>query len=132
MSVRPYSDAPAEILLELPPSPQSVSHARQQIRRFCLAGVRDTLADDAELLTSELVTNACNVARGPITLTASLDLTGVTVTVTDDADGDVRPAAACPNGDADRGRGLFLVQELAGSWGTIRHRYGKTVWFHLP
>ena len=132
MNGRPRSDAPAEMLLQLPPSAQSVPHARWQIRQFCSTRVQDTLADDAELLTSELVTNACNVAHGPIMLAASSDLTGVTITVTDDDDRDVRPAVACPAGDADSGRGLFLLDQLAGSWGTIRHRHGKSIWFRLP
>jgi anti-sigma regulatory factor (Ser/Thr protein kinase) len=131
MNGRLRSNAPAELLLQLPPSAQWVPHARRQIRRFCSTRVH-ALADDAELLTSELVTNACNVASGPIVLAASSDLTGVTITVTDDADSDVRPAVACPTGDADSGRGLFLLDQLAGSWGTIRHRHGKSIWFRLP
>lgn len=132
MSRRPRSSAPGDMLLQLPPSAQSVSHARREVRDFCTARVQDALADDAELLTSELVTNACNVAHGLITLTASRDLSGVTITVTDDDDSDVHPTVSCPDGESDSGRGLFLIGQIAGSWGTIRHTHGKSVWFHLP
>lgn len=132
MSRRPRGQMPAETLLQFPPSTTSVRQARRAVRRFCSTPARDALADDAELLTSELVTNACNVAHGLITLTGSGDRAGVTITVTDDDVGDVHPAVACPDGEAETGRGLFLLDQIASSWGTVRHAHGKSVWFRLP
>jgi hypothetical protein len=34
--------------------------------------------------------------------------------------------------ERDTGRGLFIVDAMASSWGTTPHTEGKSVWFRLP
>ncbi|MDV5143278.1 ATP-binding protein [Streptomyces sp. SBC-4] len=92
----------------------------------------ERLADTAELLVSELVTNA-------VTHTDSRTV-GVVVTRTDeravrimvlDTDRAEMSAPACPSGDEESGRGLFLVAALADRWGVERVATGKRVWCEL-
>ena len=124
--------AASELLLRVWADPHSVGDARRAVKDFCHNGGLGLLADDAELLTSELMTNACRATHGLITLVALRDAAGVVVTVTDDDRSEVAMSASLPAIDADTGRGLFLVDQMAGSWGTSRYTGGKTVWFRLP
>ena len=122
---------PNELVLEFLPAPRSVGQARRAVGEFCRSGSHSALADDAELLTSELMTNACRHGVGPVTVLALRSLTSVVVTVTDD---DVGGQLAVVEQHADRemGRGLLLVGALAGAWGTHAHAGAKSVWFRLP
>src|SRR4051812_35600887 len=121
-----------ELVLRLWPAPSAVGQARHAVGEFCRAGQHSAFAEDAELLTSELMTNACRHARGLITLLVLRDGASLVVTVTDDnvPDGPLEKLAQDP--ERDSGRGLFLVDAMAGSWGTAAHTAGKSVWFRLP
>ncbi|MGW2251096.1 SpoIIE family protein phosphatase [Kitasatospora sp. NPDC001660] len=86
------------------------------------------LADYAELLVSELVTNALLHAEAPRRLRLFRDRV-LTVEVSD-AGGQtpqLRPFAEQDEG----GRGMFLVSELAQRWGSRLTRDGKVVWAEL-
>jgi anti-sigma regulatory factor (Ser/Thr protein kinase) len=120
-----------EIVLRIWATPRSVRDARRAIGEFCRSGGLTSLATDAELLTSELVTNSCSAVDGLITVVLLRDEAGVVVTVTDDDTSEVTAPAICPPALADAGRGLYLVEHIASDWGTSRYRYGKTVWFRL-
>ncbi|MBB2913281.1 anti-sigma regulatory factor (Ser/Thr protein kinase) [Streptosporangium becharense] len=109
-------------------------------RRF----VRDVAADwnamgdvpeIAELLTSELVTNAMAYGSGdtstvsPIRITVSGEKELLTVDVHDSCIAVPRMRRA---GDLEvSGRGLAIVQELSRNWGWTLNPYGKSVWFQL-
>lgn len=83
----------------------------------------------ALVLTSELVTNAVVHARTQVDVRVELATDHMRVEV---ADSDPRlplPTAHVP--EALGGRGLFLVQELASTWGTDTCPGGKVVWFTL-
>jgi two-component sensor histidine kinase len=83
------------------------------------------------LLTSELVTNAVRYAGTAIRISLErLHRGGVRIAVTDSARGDW-PQVEKPTVDAEGGRGLWLVDRLASSWGTTAGRRGKSVWFEL-
>jgi anti-sigma regulatory factor (Ser/Thr protein kinase) len=123
--------AGSALRVHLPPLPASVPGARRAVGSLCRSAGLDGAADDAELLTSELMTNACRVSEGFITLVASLNDDGVLITVIDDNPNDIDPPVP-PDADADTGRGLFLIDQLAGSWGISRQRDRKAVWFRLP
>ena len=120
-----------ELVLQLWPSPHTVGQARRAIGEFCRSGAHANLADDAELLTSELVTNACRHSAGQVTVLALRNAARVVVTVTDD-DTAHRPQLILADSGQDHGRGLMLVDALAGAWGTTAHAGGKSVWFRLP
>jgi anti-sigma regulatory factor (Ser/Thr protein kinase) len=108
-----------------------VSVARRFVERTLrLWEVDDTFVDEAVLLASELMSNAVLHAR-----------TDVRVTVLAHEDGSLRvevadensrlPLTAAPPEDAQSGRGLWLVETLASSWGVERTGEGKTIWFEL-
>ena len=121
-----------ELVMQLLPMPRSVGQARRAVGDFCRSGRHAALADDAELLTSELMTNACRFSEGQVTVLALGNMTSVVVTVSDDDDGDQPLRIAAQDLDKDTGRGLFLVDAIAGAWGTRAHTGGKSVWFRLP
>ncbi|MET9956022.1 ATP-binding protein [Streptomyces sp. NPDC006339] len=90
------------------------------------------LADTAELLVSELVTNA-------VTHTGSRTI-GVAVTrpvettvriMVLDTDRTEMPPPAAPGADEESGRGLVLVGALSDRWGVERVTTGKRVWCEL-
>jgi anti-sigma regulatory factor (Ser/Thr protein kinase) len=113
---------------ELPASASSAGLARVLVRS-ALAGFETQLVEVAELLVSELVTNAVAHARSAPVM--RIDVTGdaVRVMVADAAPGPVEVADAAQ--DAPGGRGLLLVDSLAASWGWSPTPEGKRVWFTL-
>ncbi|MET9390584.1 ATP-binding protein [Streptomyces sp. NPDC006624] len=91
---------------------------------------RSDLTDVAELLTSELVTNAIVHTDHDALLTATVGPRGLRVEVRDFVAR--RPRLRVPVADeGTNGRGLFLVQSLADAWGVRPHGVGKAVWFEL-
>jgi anti-sigma regulatory factor (Ser/Thr protein kinase) len=117
---------------------------RDALRSWELAGrqgdpdERDTLVDDAVLLTSELVTNAVLHAGTPVRVTCRL-LGGLSDGAVEIAVLDLRPAQLRPNlphsaaeaAERTNGRGLQLPSELASAWGVTYARAAKAVWFRL-
>ncbi|OKI10218.1 ATP-binding protein [Streptomyces sp. CB02923] len=91
------------------------------------------IADDAELVVSELVTNAVMHSGGrKITVALTLRDGCLRITVGDGTPGNT--ALPTPPEDADEhGRGLFLVQSIAagqkGAWGISGN--GATTWCDL-
>jgi serine phosphatase RsbU (regulator of sigma subunit)/anti-sigma regulatory factor (Ser/Thr protein kinase) len=84
----------------------------------------------AELLVSELVTNALRHASGRIELTALLLDEALVVSV---SDGDQPLPRLRRVHDSDEGgRGLQLVAMLASRWGSRVTPEGKVVWCELP
>ncbi len=102
--------------------------ARRALRDWCPAGIDPGLLDDAELLVSELVTNALRHGRGAIELRAAVDDNRVFVEVVDEGSGFERTLR---RGDFDQvgGWGLEIVEELASRWGV--HEGTTHVWFEL-
>ncbi|MEO3806990.1 ATP-binding protein [Nonomuraea sp. B1E8] len=114
----------------LPPRHASVPRARHAVRAQLLAWGLPHGSEAAELLVSELVTNAVRHARGPIRLRLSLtgDLLRCEVEDTSPDLPRLRPAGH----DDESSRGLHLVEAIASGWGSTRTRRGKRVWFDLP
>jgi two-component sensor histidine kinase len=89
----------------------------------------DDLRDAAALLTSEVVTNSVLHARTDVEVTVSRLDDGVAVEV---SDGSRRaPVRRLQLEEATTGRGVELLQQLAGQWGVTLHADGKTVRFTL-
>jgi len=104
-------------------------------RRFARDYLADAGADArcqqiAELLVSELVTNALVHARSTSRLWISLSDGIARVEVTDDGPGE--PALKEPGPDG--GYGLRVTDTLARAWGVTRRADSpdKTVWFTVP
>jgi signal transduction histidine kinase len=91
----------------------------------------DRLRDDAELLVSEVVTNALVHARtDELHLVVRRFDEGVRVEV-EDGGGGPTPRRRAFSHTAVNGRGLGLVDTSAAAWGTERTSFGKVVWFEL-
>ena len=115
---------------QLPPLDETVATARHLVSRACETFGLADLADDAALLTSEVVTNAVRHASEPIGLQVGNHRGGVVVAVRDDSE--VMPVIRKLERYGERGRGMHLVDALAVQWGIERDLSpGKTVWFHL-
>jgi anti-sigma regulatory factor (Ser/Thr protein kinase) len=120
-----------ETVVRLSPEPASCRGARHAVRDFCRRQGLDDVCESAELLTSELVTNALREARDEVTLGMRLDGRSLAVWVSGDTDSGVVARAVLPDAQAEQGRGLFIVQSLASEWGTSRSRDSTSVWFRL-
>jgi len=110
------------------PEPPAVALSRRTVRATLGGWGLGQLGDTAELLTSELVTNALLYTEGPISVRLLRDRT-LLCEVYDGSETVPRLRAAAD--DDDGGRGLHLVKELSNRWGTRRTTTGKTVWFEL-
>ena len=119
-------------LLTLLPERKSCTLARAAMRVFCHTHNMTNLSEDAELLASELVGNAVEHAGGTIVLAAEARDGLLTVMVTDDNAGLPVSRNANPQLLDERGRGLLVVEAIAGDWGTTQQGPRKCVWFRLP
>ena len=109
---------------------RAVPEARRALRELLQGWGRPGRSETAELLTSELVTNALVHTDDDALLTATVSPDGLRVEVRDSVPRRPRPYA--PNtDDGTHGRGLVLVQSLADAWGVRAHGVGKAVWFEL-
>ncbi|MCD7436889.1 SpoIIE family protein phosphatase [Streptomyces lincolnensis] len=113
----------------LRPDPAEVGRARAVVREQVHAWGAGRLADSAELMVSELVTNAIRHSHGrPVEL--RLVRGDTLMCEVDDDDHELPNLLSAGPGDLV-GRGLRVVSTLAREWGASRTRAGKTVWFEL-
>ncbi|MFJ4282306.1 ATP-binding protein [Streptomyces massasporeus] len=134
-------DDRADDITERDPAPQlrrrlgradlrAVPEARRALREMLGQWGKHGQSDVAELLTSELVTNAIVHTDHDAVLTATVGPHGLRVEVRDFVAR--RPRLRVPVADdGTNGRGLLLVQSLADAWGVRPHGVGKAVWFEL-
>ncbi|MFJ5641724.1 SpoIIE family protein phosphatase [Streptomyces sp. NPDC093223] len=109
--------------------PAEVGRARAAVREQLHAWDLARLADPAELMVSELVTNAIRHSHGrPVQLRLIRD---ETLLCEVDDDDHTLPTLLGADRGAETGRGLRVVSTLAREWGTSRTAAGKTVWFEL-
>ena len=118
----------AEVALH--PEPSSVRAARKYVSDELTSVGLDDAAATAELLVSELVTNAILHARTPVRV--SVDVVGDVVRVTVADDSPRAPQQRRHSVDSGTGRGLLLVERMATRWGVEVGSAGKVVWFELP
>ncbi|MFI1167750.1 ATP-binding protein [Streptomyces sp. NPDC020801] len=130
----------ADDVIERRPAPQlrrrlgradlrAVPEVRRALRELLRHWGRPGTSDVAELLTSELVTNALVHTDDDAVLTATVSARGLRVEVRDFVAR--RPRPRTTSNDDTGGRGLVLVQSLADDWGVCAHGVGKSVWFEL-
>ena len=96
--------------------------------------VSPAVIDEAEIVISELVSNAIRHARpladGNLRVHGKVKAGVVEVEVTDGG-GDSTPRPAPRTIWAPSGRGLRIVRSLAHEWGVTEDRTGSTVWASL-
>ncbi|MFI1796945.1 ATP-binding protein [Streptomyces sp. NPDC020379] len=138
---------PWSYTLNLPNDPRSAWIARITLRGVLSSHELNELRDDAELLTSELVTNAYRYSDGAVELRIrELATPGIRISVWD-----TNPEVPEPfeqpvlrpveprRTDTTYGRGLLIVRRCADNWGSTSygHRWygpgfrGKWLWCEL-
>lgn len=114
---------------EFAAEPSSVRDVRRLVRDV-LERWEHASCDTAELLVSELATNAVIHARSRYTVSVRrLSGDGIRVEVADASP--ATPVRRHYSETSGTGRGLGLVEDLAASWGIDRTPAGKRVWFVL-
>lgn len=118
----------ASLLLDL--DRRSPSAARRFVSSTLAAWGCSQMADDALLVTSELVTNAIVHASSAPELVLRLSAEALHIEVRDRSPGSPTPNDAAP-GDVG-GRGLAMIDRMAAAWGvTPTSGGGKAVWVDL-
>ncbi|WP_354378914.1 ATP-binding protein [Streptomyces sp. PvR034] len=132
-------EVPTSSCMAVPHGPAGVGTARHRMReQLRIGGLPDSVVDDAVLILSELLSNACRHGRplgtqeigdGDIRAAWRVDKAGrLTVEVTDGG-GPTRPVPATPSVTARGGRGLNIISALAQDWGVRDGAGGEvTVW----
>jgi GAF domain-containing protein/anti-sigma regulatory factor (Ser/Thr protein kinase) len=114
---------------------QALGDVRQFVRDQLTTWAWGSKSDEAELLTTELVTNALIHADSEVDLWLREQQDRLRVDV---CDWDPRPPVPAPitfteefESEAEHGRGLLIVEALASAWGKAPRGRGKSVWFEL-
>ncbi|EFF91126.1 ATP-binding protein [Streptomyces sp. e14] len=128
-----------EYSLHIPNDPRAVTVTRRTLRLILTLHGLIGLVDTAELLATELISNAVLHTKGPAALRLRFSA-GVLRIGAWDADPappepPATPAALEDLADQEGGRGLFLVKTCADLWGwqpqTRNGDRGKVVWCEL-
>ena len=114
--------------MRFPMSIDSVARARHFVRS-ALKEFPGATVDTAELLTSELATNAVLHGRTAFEVSVRVAAGRLHIAVTDGSGG--APVPLSPLGSDCHGRGLLILDELSERWGTTADPPGKMVWFDL-
>jgi anti-sigma regulatory factor (Ser/Thr protein kinase) len=119
-----------EVAGQLPAQSESPRAARglitDALRRW---GLDKELVADAQLVVTELATNAVVHARTAFSVHVRHDASAVRISVTDSSCAE--PSLGNPAQHDLSGRGLWLVSRLASRWGVEPTHAGKTVWAEL-
>lgn len=125
----PCTMRPCQVLL--PADPTAPRLARDFLRGACCSQHPTEVVEEAQLLVSELVTNAVRHGSPPIELQvrcAGDDALEIRVRDANPAP----PERRAVNLDAEGGRGLMLVDLVSQTWGSDQNPDdGKSVWFTL-
>ena len=103
-------------------------NAPRNVRRAIAAAFPEggMMIEDVTLVASELVTNVLRHTKGTGAICV-WDSDPLLLTVSDSSDLPVMAESAVHGG-----RGLSIVSELAGEWGTTYTTKGKTIWVQFP
>jgi len=116
------------VVFTLPSTPYSVQMARFYVRAALGYHDLSDYAENIELVTSELVTNAIAHASTRAINLELIRLEGpgaIAVIVTDSSP--LPPVKLDPTKDAQHGRGLHIVEALSTQWGWTPQGPGKAV-----
>jgi anti-sigma regulatory factor (Ser/Thr protein kinase) len=119
--------------LELGALPGAVACARLHARQVLWEWGLSAIAENAELLVSELMTNAIQASVSaeriqPVGLWLSSDRSRLLILVQDVSRYPPEPAGGAGEED-ERGRGLLIVEAISAKWGwDAKDDSGKAVW----
>ncbi|MEU5597243.1 ATP-binding protein [Streptomyces sp. NPDC020298] len=125
-----------EYCLYIPNDPRAVTISRRTLRLILTMHGLISLVDTAELLATELVSNAVRHTKGPAALRVRWTAGVLRIAAWDaDPEPPEPPAPLAQVADAEEGRGLGLVRACADLWGwqplTRDGSRGKVVWCEL-
>jgi anti-sigma regulatory factor (Ser/Thr protein kinase) len=117
--------------VDLPLSPEAAALARRTVRDVLRSWRLDsTMGFDAQLATSELVSNAIRHGGHHVRLVLELTHEWLRISVSDGSS--TLPSQRPGEDDGEGGRGLLILASL-GEWGVeATATGGKQVWVHLP
>ncbi|MEU2420464.1 ATP-binding protein [Streptomyces sp. NPDC007851] len=132
-------EVPTSSSMAVPHGPAGVGKARHRMRdQLRTGGLSEAVIDDAVLILSELLSNACKHGRplgdalagdGDVRAAWRVDPRGRLVVEVTDGGGPTRPAPMTPSVTAHGGRGLNIITALADDWGVRDDARGEvTVW----
>lgn len=137
----PRPDEPWTYTLTIPNDPRAVTVCRRTLRLILTLHDLAPLTDAAELLATELITNAVRHTKGPAAIKLRWADPVLRITAWDTAPRRFARALAprAPGPTSDTGRGLALVEACAESWGWFNSIHtaepdrtdGKFVWCEL-
>ena len=119
------------LCVQLPGRPEASLAARAFVRCALAGRLSADQVATAQLLVSELVTNAIQHAGTALTVHIARTPGMLRLAVSDGA-AHQHPRRSTRAVDAERGRGLCLIQALAANWGVLEAPDGKQVWCALP
>jgi anti-sigma regulatory factor (Ser/Thr protein kinase) len=113
-----------------------VTESVRASRKFVVAALRrleaaDHLVHDANVIVSELATNAVRHARSPFRVSVDESPGLVCISVQDVGDGHAGLPTIAPDDHAIEGRGIAIIDALADSWGYDVREDGTVVWAQL-
>jgi anti-anti-sigma regulatory factor len=114
----------------LPTAPAAPRLARRVLVEACRDWQVPGVVDDAEVVVTELVSNAVRHAGGELQLNVALGLRFLHLALRDGSP--VPPTRLIPDPYLGGGRGLILIDALAAGWGSTPTPGGKVVWATLP
>lgn len=116
--------------LHVPPSLTAAAQAREFVRGYCESQELPYLAENVELVVSELVTNAVVHAQTRIRVRIEELPFCVRLTVYDEAvDLPLLSLASRVSALEEGGRGVWIVDACSVEWGTDLHALeGKSTW----
>jgi anti-sigma regulatory factor (Ser/Thr protein kinase) len=132
-------EVPTSSSMAVPHGPAGVGKARHRMRdQLRTGGVAESVIDDAVLILSELLSNACKHGRplgealagdGDVRAAWRVDSGGRLIVEVTDGGGPTRPVPSTPSVTAHGGRGLNIITALANDWGVRDDTRGEvTVW----
>ncbi|MFD3659903.1 ATP-binding protein [Streptomyces sp. NPDC058659] len=132
-------EVPTSSSMAVPHGPAGVGEARHRMRdELYRSGVSESVVDDAVLILSELLSNACRYGRplgraergeGDVLAAWRVDPAGGLRVEVTDGGGPTRPVPSTPSVTARGGRGLNIISALAQDWGVRDSATGEvTVW----
>ncbi|MFB7025519.1 MULTISPECIES: ATP-binding protein [unclassified Streptomyces] len=132
-------EVPTSSSMAVPHGPAGVGEARHRMRdELYRSGIAESVVDDAVLILSELLSNACRYGRplgradrgdGDVRAAWRVDPGGGLRVEVTDGGGPTRPVPSTPSVTARGGRGLNIISALAQDWGVRDSATGEvTVW----
>jgi anti-anti-sigma regulatory factor len=125
------SPSPPTVSDELLPLAGAARHGRNMVTDACLRWELDDLIAPGALIISELIGNVLDHANTMMTVRLSVRNRYFFIAVRDGSTVEPPQSVHLPDSSSPGGRGLFLVNATAHSWGSLPALGGKVVWASL-